>query len=156
MSRIYLTREGHEKLVKDLDHLKGPRRRQIAKDLEKARALGDLKENAEYDSAKDAQAHLERQIADLSEKLANAQIIMKGQVTGDKVTIATTVKLKDLDSEEEIQYTLVSAEEADPLKDKISVTSPIGKALIGKRVKDKVEIQVPAGTLKYQILAIDV
>jgi len=153
--RTYLSREGHEKLTNELEELKGPRRREIAKALEKARALGDLKENAEYHAAKDDQAHLERQISDLEDKLAGAQIINKDQISSDKVTIATTVKLKDLDSGEKIEYALVSADEADPLAGKISVSSPIGQALIGHKVKDKVKIKIPAGTLSYQIVSID-
>lgn len=153
--KIYLSYEGHGKLADELKELKGPKRIAVAKALERARAHGDLRENSEYDAAKEARAQLEKRIADLEDKLARAMIVDASKLSAGVVTIAKTVKLKDLDSGETVRYTLVDAEEADPPNGRISVTSPIGKALIGHKVKDKVQIQIPAGTLNYQITSID-
>ena len=153
--RTYLSPEGYERLTRELSALKGPKRREVAKALEKARAHGDLRENSEYDAARDAQAHLERRISELEGKLANAKIVDKKALSSDKITIAKTVQLQDLDSGEKIIYTLVGAEEADPMKGKISVASPIGRALMGHKMEEKVEINIPAGKLIYKILKID-
>ncbi len=151
---VFLTQDGFEKLKNELDTLKTVKRREIAKSLEKARAMGDLSENAEYDAAKDAQAHLEKRIAELESKLSRARIIEHENIPTDKVYIGAKVGLKDTDTEEEFQYCLVSASEADYASGKISIESPIGKALLGKKVGDTVEINVPAGVLTYLILSI--
>ena len=154
MSDIFLTQKGYERLKEDLDDLKGPRRRAIAKQLAKARSMGDLSENAEYDAAKEAQVHLERQILDLGDKLARARIIENEDIPTDKVYVGATVQLKDLDTDEECAYTLVSPPEADFDKNKISIESPIGKGLMGHAENESVTIEVPAGTLHYKILKI--
>jgi transcription elongation factor GreA len=150
----YMTQEGYDKLIADLKYLQQVRRREIAHDLEVARSHGDLKENAEYDAAKEAQAMNERRIAELSEKLVVSRVLDDRDIPKDKAYLGATVKLKDLDDGEEITYMLVAEAEADFLKDKISVTSPIGKGLLGHGIDEEVEIEAPAGTLRYKILDI--
>ena len=151
---IFLTQEGYEKLKAELDHLKNVKRKEIAKALEYARSLGDLSENAEYTAAQEAYASNEKKIAELEEKLTRVRIIDNENISYDKVYIGAKVLLKDLASDEELEYTLVSPEEADFSEGKISVTSPVGKALLGHKVEEIVEIKVPAGVLKYKILKI--
>lgn len=153
MGEIYLTKEGYQKLAEELEHLKTVKRRQLAKAVGEARAHGDISENAEYDAAKDAQGLNEKKIAELEEKLANARIL-EDNMPKDEVLIGATVKLKDLDSGEEIDYTLVSELEADYSQNKISVTSPVGEGLLNHKENETVEIKIPAGTLKYKILKI--
>ena len=152
--RIKLTRAGYEKLRDDVQHRMTKKRREIAKDLATARAFGDLKENAEYDAAKNAQAMNEHHIAVLSEKLSRAEIFDDTGIDKNKILLGATATLKDLDRGEELQYTFVAAEEADFTANKISVMSPIGKSLLGHKVGDEVAIQVPAGTLRYKVLKI--
>ncbi len=152
---IYLSPEGFQKLRDELERLKTKERQKIAKAIGAARLLGDLSENAEYDAAKDAQAHNEAKIADLESRLSRARIIDKSAIPTDKIFIGATATLKDLDVDEELKYTLVSAEEANYEENKISILSPIGKALLGHAVDEVVEIQVPAGVLKYKILKIE-
>ena len=154
MERVYLTKEGYEKLVGDLDSLKNVKRREIAAALNHARSLGDLSENAEYDAAKEAFAHNEAKIQDLEDKLSRAEIIDDVKVDGDKAFLGAKLKLLDLEMNEEIDYILVGQEEADPVKGFISITSPVGKALLGHKVGDVVDVVVPAGTVQYKILQI--
>jgi len=154
MGRIHLTPEGYEKIRKELERLKGPKRRELSKAIEKARGYGDLSENAEYDAAKDAQGLNEARIAELEKKLAMGEIIDDSKMAKDEVLIGATVKLKDMSTEEEIDYTLVSELEADILEGKISVNSPIGQGLLGHKKNQIVEITVPAGKIKYKILKI--
>ena len=151
---IYLTKEGFQKLRDELERLKTEERRKISKAIGTARLQGDLSENAEYDAAKDAQAHNEARIAELEAKLARGRIIDDKDIPKDKAFIGATVSLKDLETDEEMSYTLVSAEEANYEENKISITSPVGKALLGKKINDEVEINVPAGVLKYRIIKI--
>ena len=150
---IYLTPEGHEKLMKELEFLKKVRRRELSKEIGKARAHGDISENAEYDAAKEAQGLNEKRIAELGEKLANAQIL-DDKISKDEVLVGATVELKDLDSGEELKYILVSEIEADFSQGKISVDSPIGKGLLGHKKNKVVKISIPAGILRYKILKI--
>jgi transcription elongation factor GreA len=152
--KSYLSHEGHEKLTKKLEFLKTTKRRKLAKAVGTARAHGDISENAEYDAAKEAQGLNEKKIAELELKLAHAEILDDTHIPKDEALIGATVKMKDMDSKEELQYTLVSELEADYAEGKISVTSPIGKGLLGHKKNEIVEIQVPAGTLKYKILKI--
>jgi transcription elongation factor GreA len=152
--KIPLTREGYDKLVKELEYLRGEKRRQISKDIGEAREKGDLSENAEYDAAKEAQAHNEKRVAELEEKLSRAKLIDEKDISLDKVALGTTVKVKDKASGEEFSYMIVSEEESDFEANKISASSPVGKALVDKKVGDAVEISVPAGTLQYEILEI--
>jgi transcription elongation factor GreA len=154
VGEIFLTQSGFEKLKEELDLCKTVKRREIARALEKARAMGDLSENAEYDAAKEAQAHLEKKIAELEDQLARARIIEHENIPKDKVYVGAQVKLLDKDTEEEVTYILVSPAEADYSLNKISMESPIGKSLMGRKEGDVVEIKVPAGILTYQIVAI--
>ena len=151
---VYLSRAGYEKLRTDLERLKTTERHKISKAIGEARLMGDISENAEYDSAKDAQAHNEARIADLETKLAKVRIIENENIPSDKVYIGAIVKLKDLESDEEITYTMVSPEESNYEEKKLSIFSPVGKGLMGKKEGEEVTIQVPAGTLKYKVLKI--
>jgi len=152
---IYLTRPGYEKLVNELERLKTTERRKLSKAIGEARLQGDLSENAEYDAAKEAQGHCEARIAELEGKLSDVRIIEDQNIPGDKVYIGAIVSLKDLVSKEDIQYMLVSPEEASFEENKLSLFSPIGKGLLGKAEGEEVEVQAPAGTLKYKILKIE-
>ncbi|MCC6758232.1 MAG: transcription elongation factor GreA [Candidatus Omnitrophica bacterium] len=152
---IYLTRAGYEKLRLDLEQLKTTERRRIAKAIGEARLLGDISENAEYDAAKDAQAHCEARISELEGKLANVRIIEDQKIASDKVLIGALVSLKDVKSSEQMKYLMVSPEEASFEENKISIFSPIGKGLLGHKVGESVEIKVPAGILHYKILKIE-
>lgn len=150
---IYLSQEGYEKLVNDLENLKTVKRRALSKAIGEARLMGDLSENAEYDAARDAQAHNEKQIVELEDKLARVRILDKN-IPKDEVLIGATVKLKDMDTLEDLEYILVSELEADYRQNKISVTSPVGSGLLGHKENDIVQITIPAGTLKYKIIQI--
>ena len=150
---IYLTQEGYEKLVNDLEYLKTVKRRAFSKAIGEARAQGDISENAEYDAAKDAQGHNEKQIVELEDKLARVRILDKN-ISKDEVLIGATVKLKDMDTLEELKYTLVSELEADYNQNKISISSPVGGGLLGHKKNEIVEIAIPAGILKYKIIEI--
>lgn len=154
MGSIHLTPEGYEEIRKELKYLKTVKRREISKDLAKARAHGDISENAEYDAAKEAQGLNEKRIAELEEKLGRANIIDESRLAKDKALIGATVKLKNVDTGDEITYTLVSELEADFKESKISIKSPVGKSLLGQKKGKTVTIKVPAGTLKYKILDI--
>jgi len=154
MAKIHLSQEAHDKLMKELKYLKTVRSRELSKAIGRAREQGDISENAEYDAAKEAQGLNEKRIVELEEKLANAQILDDSNIAKDKAFIGATVTLEDLDTEREFQYTLVAELEANFAQKKISVTSPVGKALLGHKVGKVVEIKVPAGTLRYKILKI--
>jgi len=151
---VYLTRERLHELETELNKLKSNGRKDIAEKIAEARGHGDLTENAEYDAAKIEQEYLEMKIRKLEETLTRVKIISANDLPDDKIYILHTVKLKDLKTHEEFTYKLVSPEEADLDSDKISVTSPIGKALLGKKVKEEIELNVPAGKIKYKILDI--
>ncbi|MFT5206727.1 MAG: transcription elongation factor GreA [Candidatus Omnitrophota bacterium] len=153
--RIRMTETGYKKMKDDLKYMMTKKRREIAKDLEVARAFGDLKENAEYDAAKNSQAMNEHRISELNEKLSRAEILDETGMDKDKVLLGATVSLKDLETGEELKYMLVAGEEADYNENKISISSPIGKTLLGHKVGDKVDIAVPAGAIKYQVLKIE-
>jgi len=154
MDDVYLTRSGYEKLMGKLDFLKREKRKQLSKAIGEARSHGDISENAEYDAAKEAQGLNEKRIAELEGKLAHARIIDDENIAKDEVLIGATVTLKDLGSQEALEYTLVSETEADYAEGKISVVSPVGAALLNHKEKDVVEIKVPAGVLRYEILKI--
>jgi len=150
---IYMSQEGYEKLVNELENLKTVKRRKLAKAVGEARSHGDISENAEYDVARDAQAYNEKQIAELEDKLSRVRILDKN-ISSDEVLIGATVKLKDMNTDEELEYTLVSELEADYDQGKISVNSPVGQGLLGHKVNQIAEIKIPAGILKYKILKI--
>jgi transcription elongation factor GreA len=154
MESFYITKEGLEKLKEQLDFLMKVKRREITESLAHARAFGDLAENAEYHAAKDAQSINEARVRELSEKLAAARIMDENAIDKEKITLGCTAVLKDLKYDEEFEYALVSDIEADFDKNKISVSSPVGRGLIGKKVDEIAEITVPAGVLRYQVLKI--
>ncbi|MDX2285096.1 MAG: transcription elongation factor GreA [Bacteroidia bacterium] len=150
----YLTKEGYDKLRAELTELKGKGRAEIAQQIQRARELGDLSENAEYDAAKDAQGMLEMKISKLETLVANARILDESEVDTRKAYILSTVRLRNMKLNKEIRYTLVAEEEADLKRGRISVKSPVGKALLGREVGDTVEIVVPAGSQQFEILEI--
>jgi transcription elongation factor GreA len=152
--QIYLTREGYQKLLDQLEFLKTTERQRIAKAIGEARAQGDISENAEYDAAKDAQAHNEARINELEGTLSNVAFIEDMNIPSDKIFIGAHVLLQDLDLKKEIKYTLVSPEEVEFGEDRLSVFSPIGKGLLTHKVGDEVEIKVPAGTKHFKVLSI--
>ena len=151
---VYLTRERLHELEKELHLLKVKGRADIAQQIAEARGHGDLSENSEYDAAKQAQEMLEIQISKLEQTLSRARIIDAKDLPNDKVYILSSVRIKDLRSGEELTYKLVSPEEANFEENKISITSPIGKGLMGKTKGEVVKIKVPAGMLDYEILEI--
>lgn len=151
---VYLTKSRLVELENELKELKTTGRKYIAEKIAEARAHGDLSENAEYDAAKEAQGHHEMKIGKLETMLSRVKIISPNDMPSDEVYILSVVKVLDLHMNEEYSFSLVSPEEADFEKDKISVTSPIGNALLGKRLHEEIEINVPAGIIKYKILEI--
>ncbi len=152
--KVLMTREGYEKLRKELEYMKTTKRREIADDIAKARAFGDLKENAEYDAAKNNQAMNEKRISDAEEKLSSVEFIDESKIPKDQVFIGATVLLKDLKNGDEFSYSIVPQDEANFDEGKISVVSPIAKGLLGLKVGDSAEIKIPAGVLKYKVLKI--
>ena len=151
---IYLTKEKFMELKKELEELKTKGRAEVARKIAEARAHGDLSENAEYDAAKHEKELLEIKIRQLEETLARAKVIDTKSIPTDRVYILATVKLLDLNRNREVEFTLVSPQEVNTAEGKISVQSPVGKALLGKKVGDVVEVKVPAGVVKYKILEI--
>jgi transcription elongation factor GreA len=151
---VYLTRERIVELEQELRELKIKGRADMAQKIGEARSHGDLSENAEYDAAKEAQQHLELKISKLEQTLARARIIESKELPNDKIYILSQVKLQDLKTKEVLSYILVSPEEADFDKNKISVTSPLGRGLMGRTQGEKVKINVPAGVMEYKILEI--
>lgn len=154
--KIPMTKEGYDKLKRELDRIIKIERPKNIKDIEEARAHGDLSENAEYHAAKERQGHLDAKKRELEHKLANAQIIDISKLTNEKVVFGATVTLEDADSGDIKKYTLVGQEEADLKKGKISVQSPVGKALIGHKVGDLVTIKTPTKTVEYEIQEIQI
>jgi len=155
MSNVsYYTAEGLKKLRDELNHLKDIERPKASQAIAEARDKGDLSENAEYDAAKEAQGLLEMKISKMEETLAGARLIDESQLDTSKVLVLSTVKIKNQTNGMEMSYTLVAESEADLASGKISVNSPIGKGLLGKSVGDTAEIQVPNGTMKFDILEI--
>lgn len=151
---VYLTKSRLVEIENELRELKTTGRKYIAEKIAEARAHGDLSENAEYDAAKEAQGHHEMRIGKLEMMLSRVKIISPEDMPTDEVYILSVVKVRDMHLKEEITFSLVSPEEADFEQDKISVTSPIGKSLLGKKKNDIVEVQVPDGLIKYKILEI--
>ena len=155
MNRVYLTKEGYEKLRSELEKLEKEERPVVIEAIATAREFGDLSENAEYAAAKERQMHLEKRIAGIHEKLTRSEIIDESQIPKDKAYLGATVTLKDEKTGNEVTYMLVSTDEDDFSENKISTESPVGKAMLGKKVGEIVEATVPAGSLKYEIIAID-
>jgi transcription elongation factor GreA len=148
---IYMSKEAYEKLQQQLMFLKTTKRKEISAQLQEAHMHGDVGDNAEYEAAKEKQDFNEMKIRELEDKLARSRIIKEEDLPDGKVVLGTTVSLIDLDTNEELKYTLVSEVEADPSQDKISVSSPVGKGLLGHEEGDIVEINVPKGKIKYEI-----
>ena len=154
MASVFLTKESYDKLKADLQQLKSVGRAEAGAALAEAREKGDLSENAEYDAAKEEQAKLEKRIAQLEIALADVRILDEKEIDDSKVSILTTVKVKNLKANKEFIYKMVSEIEADFKTGKLSVISPIGKGLLGHKKGDKVMIQTPAGAMEYQVLDI--
>lgn len=151
----YVTAETFERLKEELQHMKGVERPAASHAIAEAREKGDLKENAEYDAAKEAQGMLEAKIKQLEGVIANARILDESNIDTSKVSILTKVTLTNLNTKKEVTYKIVSENEADLKQGKISVTSPIGKGLLGKVIGDVAEVTVPAGVLKFKIEKIE-
>ena len=154
MKKIVLTDEGLKKLEEELEYLKTERRRDIAEKIKVALSFGDLSENSEYDEAKNEQAMVEARITELEEKLKNVEIIDADDITTDKINVGSIVKVYDQEYEEENIYHIVGSTEADPFNGFISDESPIGKALMGHKVGDTVEVEAPESVIKLEILSI--
>lgn len=151
---VVLTTEGYNKLEEELKYLKGPKKMQVAERIKVAREFGDLSENSEYDDAKNEQALLEARIQDIEGMLRIAKVVEDDEVSTRKVGIGTQVTVHDFEFDEDITYGIVGATEVDIKNNKISNESPVGKALIGAKKGDEVEVETPGGVIKYKILAI--
>lgn len=151
---VIMTVEGQKKIEDELEYLKTVRRKEVAEKIKAALAFGDISENSEYDEAKNDQADLEKRIMKLEGLLSNAKLIDESEIKTDEVSIGSSVVIKDADTNEDETYTIVGATEADPYENKISNESPVGKALIGKKVGDTIEVQVPDGYAKFEIVKI--
>lgn len=151
----YLTQEGFDRIKAKLHDLKSRGRSEIADAIQKAREMGDLSENAEYDAAKDAQGLLEMEISKIENTMAHARVLDTKDLDVSKAFILATVKLKNLKFNKEISYTLVAEEEADLKLNKLSIKSPVGKAVLGKEVGDIIEVEAPAGVMKFELLEIN-
>lgn len=149
-----LTYTGLKELEEELQHLKVVKRKEIAEKIKEARAQGDLSENAEYDAAKDEQSDMEKRIEEIEKILKNAEVIDEDEVDLNKISIGCTVTLEDLDYEEEVTYRIVGSTEADILKGKISNECPVGVALLGKKIGDKIEVEGIDENSHYKVLAI--
>ena len=152
--KIPITKKGYTALQAELERLKKVERPKNIKEIEEARGHGDLSENAEYHAAKERQSHIDVRTRDLEHKLAEAQIIDTSNLSTEKVVFGATVTVKDVQTEKEQRYTLVGQDEGDLKNGKISVQSPVGRALIGKRVGDTVEVKTPAKVVEYEVLNI--
>ena len=152
----YLTQEGYDRLVKELDELKSTGRQKVAKAIAEAREKGDLSENAEYDAAKDAQGMLELKINELEKVMANARVLDASQLDDSKVVVLSNVTIKNLKNNREITYKLVSESEADLKAKRISVTSPMGAGLLGKKVGEVAVVETPGGNIKFEIVNITI
>ena len=153
---IYLTAEGYKKLKDDLDRMRSVERPAISAAIAEARDKGDLSENAEYDAAREAQGMLEMRIAKLEDTLANARVIDESKIDKGKVQILSTVTLRNLKTNKDVKYTIVSENEANLREGKLAIGTPIAKALLGKKKGEQVEVTVPAGTIHFEILDITI
>jgi transcription elongation factor GreA len=151
---VILTPEGYENLKQELEHLRTDRRREVAERIRVAREFGDIAENAEYDDAKNEQAMLEHRIAQLEERLLSARVITKKEISKDSVSVGATVRLRDMAANKTVEYHIVGSAEANPAENKLSNESPVGKAILGAKKGDVVEVAAPRGALKFKILEI--
>jgi transcription elongation factor GreA len=152
--KYIMTYEGIKKLEEELEYLKTVKRKEITEKIKVALGYGDLSENSEYDEAKNEQAFVEGRIIQLENMLRNASVVDESELEKDVVSIGSVVKVKDYEFDEEVEYHIVGSAEADPMENKISNESPVGKGLIGKRVGDIIEVIVPDGVSKYKVLEI--
>jgi len=155
MEKFQITKDGYQKLRSEIEKLKNVERPKIIAQIASARELGDLRENAEYHSAKDRQGFIEGQISDLEDKLNRAQVIDISKLSGDKVKFGATVTLENLDNSKKVKYKIVSEFEADIEDGLISSMSPVARALIDKEVGDELEIKTPGGLINYELLKIE-
>ncbi len=153
--QVILTSEGLEKLEKELEYLKTVKRQEVAAEIKVALGYGDLSENSEYDEAKNKQAQMEIRIVEIEAMLKNAKVIDEAEISTDTVSLGCTVTVYDVEFEEEIQYNIVGSTEADPSNGKISDESPVGTALLGKKVGDIVEVPAPAGSIELKVIEIN-
>lgn len=153
--QVILTSEGLEKLEKELEYLKTVKRQEVAAEIKVALGYGDLSENSEYDEAKNKQAQMEIRIVEIETMLKNAKVIDEADISTETVSLGCTVKVYDVEFDEELEYSIVGSTEADPSNGKISDESPVGSALLGKAVGDKVEVPAPAGSISLEILEIN-
>jgi len=154
LKEVILTPEGYEKLRKEIDVLRGDKRREVAERIRVAREFGDIAENAEYDDAKNEQAMLEHKIAQLEDRLLTARVITKKEISKDTVSIGSHVRLRDVAAKQTVEYHIVGSAEANPAENKLSNESPVGKAIMGHKKGETVEVTAPRGSLKFKILEI--
>jgi transcription elongation factor GreA len=154
VNEVILTKEGYAKLKKEIEHLSNDKRREVADRIRQAREFGDISENAEYDDAKNEQAMLEHRIAMLEDRLRAAHVLEKKDIAKDVVSVGALVRLKDIDANKTVEYKIVGSPEANPSEHKLSNESPVGKAIIGRKKGDVVEVVAPRGALKFKIIAI--
>jgi transcription elongation factor GreA len=154
VKEVILTPEGYEKLKQEIDTLQTDKRREVAERIRIAREFGDIAENAEYDDAKNEQAMLEHRIAQLEERLLSARVITKKEISKDVVSVGSKVRVKNMDANKTFEYHIVGSAEANPSENKLSNESPVGKAIIGHKKGDVVEVSAPRGALKFKILEI--
>jgi transcription elongation factor GreA len=154
VKEVILTPEGHKKLQAEIEYLSSEKRREVAERIRIAREFGDITENAEYDDAKNEQALLEHRIATLEERLRDARVITKKDVAKDVVSVGSKVRLRDVSAKQTVEYRIVGSAEANPAENKLSNESPVGKAIIGHKKGETVEVAAPRGSMKYKILEI--
>ena len=154
MKEVILTREGYEKLKAEIEYLQTDKRCEIAERIRIARGFGGIAENAEYDDAKNEQAMLEHRIATLEERVIEARVVAEDDVSTDVVSIGSTVRLKDVEGKSTVEYHIVGSAEANPEERKLSNESPVGRAIMGRKKGETVEVTVPRGTMKFKILEI--
>jgi transcription elongation factor GreA len=154
VKEVILTPEGFEKLKDEIQYLSNDRRREVAERIRVAREFGDIAENAEYDTAKTEQGYLEARIALLEERLANSRVVTKKEIKSGEVSIGTKVRLRDVRANKTVEYHIVGSAEADPAENKLSNESPVGKAIMGRKKGDTVEVAAPRGKLKFKIMDI--
>ncbi len=154
MKDVLLTKQGYENLKAEIEYLSTEKRREVAERIKIAREFGDIAENAEYDDAKNEQAMLEARIAKLEERLAAARVIEKKEIAKDVVSVGAKVRLRDVDAKQTVEYHIVGSAEANPAEFKLSNESPVGRAIIGHKKGETVEVTTPRGSMKYKILEI--
>jgi transcription elongation factor GreA len=154
LKEVILTPEGFKKLQREIDLLRGEKRREVAERIRVAREFGDIAENAEYDDAKNEQAMLEHKIAQLEDRLLTARVITKKEILKDAVSVGSHVRLRDMQANKTFEYHIVGSAEANPTENKLSNESPVGKAIMGHKKGDVVEVTAPRGALKFKIMEI--